>query len=261
MLDAEAFVASRRAIPSALAGALLLAGLCLPAGRAAAQTMLFDFDAAPMHSPLPVDVTVGGVTAHLSATGQGYSIQQAGVLGFTPVGFSGACIYPSSVFAADLLIGFSRAVHYVSIMYAPEEYGCDFSAVMRIDGYANGAFVATATATAPNPGTWPTGTLILSTAQPFDSVVVHYDTPPACGDWGPVFMADNMTLDASAMPAGDANGDGFVTVADVFYFINFLFAGGPSLATPGDVNADGFVNVGDVFYLVNYLFAGGPSPQ
>jgi virginiamycin B lyase len=32
-------------------------------------------------------------------------------------------------------------------------------------------------------------------------------------------------------------------------------------APSGDVNASGTVDVGDVFYLVNYLFAGGPAPQ
>jgi hypothetical protein len=39
-----------------------------------------------------------------------------------------------------------------------------------------------------------------------------------------------------------------------------LFAGGPAPVGPGDVNGDGQVNVADVFYLINYLFAGGPAP-
>jgi hypothetical protein len=30
--------------------------------------------------------------------------------------------------------------------------------------------------------------------------------------------------------------------------------------TPGDVNGDGTVDVADVFYLINFLFAGGPAP-
>ena len=30
---------------------------------------------------------------------------------------------------------------------------------------------------------------------------------------------------------------------------------------PGDVNDDGAVNVADVFYLINFLFAGGPAPK
>ena len=59
---------------------------------------------------------------------------------------------------------------------------------------------------------------------------------------------------------GDANGDGVVTVADVFYLINDLFAGGPAPVAPADVNGDGQVTVADIFYLINYLFAGGPPP-
>jgi hypothetical protein len=33
------------------------------------------------------------------------------------------------------------------------------------------------------------------------------------------------------------------------------------MAHPGDVNADGTTDVADVFYLINYLFAGGPAPK
>lgn len=59
---------------------------------------------------------------------------------------------------------------------------------------------------------------------------------------------------------GDANGDGFVNVSDVFHLINFLFASGPVPVGEGDVNGDGDVSVSDVFYLINDLFAGGPDP-
>lgn len=59
---------------------------------------------------------------------------------------------------------------------------------------------------------------------------------------------------------GDANGDGAVTVADVFYLINNLFAGGPAPVS-GDANGDGAVTVADVFYEINFLFAGGPAPR
>lgn len=58
---------------------------------------------------------------------------------------------------------------------------------------------------------------------------------------------------------GDANGDGSVTPADVFYMVNNLFAGGPAPVV-GDANGDGVTNAADVFYLINYLFAGGPPP-
>lgn len=168
---------------------------CLAVTPARAQIVLFDFDSAPLFTPLPLDITVGSLTAHLSATGEGYSIQRADTLGFTPAGFAGNSIYPSSVFPADLLISFSTVLTDFSIMFAPEEYACDSSATMRVTAYMGTAFVATATATAPIPGTWPTGVLFIAAPQGFDNVVVHYDSPPPTGgDWGPIFMADNMTV-------------------------------------------------------------------
>ena len=63
------------------------------------------------------------------------------------------------------------------------------------------------------------------------------------------------------LPTGDANGDGTVNVADVFYLINHLFAAGPGPIGKADVDASGTVTVADVFYLINHLFAGGPPPQ
>src|SRR5512143_3082054 len=68
------------------------------------------------------------------------------------------------------------------------------------------------------------------------------------------------TTPVRAACSGDVNGDHQINVADVFYLINDLFAGGPAPVGPADVNLDMNVNVSDVFYLINYLFAGGPSP-
>jgi CSLREA domain-containing protein len=59
---------------------------------------------------------------------------------------------------------------------------------------------------------------------------------------------------------GDVNGDGACTVADIFYLINFLFAGGAAPMGLGDVNGDTKTDVADIFYLINFLFAGGPAP-
>ncbi len=61
-------------------------------------------------------------------------------------------------------------------------------------------------------------------------------------------------------PKGDANGDGFVNVSDVFYLINFLFAGGQPPLGRANVDGLGGITVADVFYLINFLFAGGPAP-
>lgn len=62
-------------------------------------------------------------------------------------------------------------------------------------------------------------------------------------------------------PCGDVNGDGTVNVADVFFVVNYLFAGGPVPPGLANVNGDSSLDVSDVFYLVNSLFAGGPSPS
>jgi len=59
---------------------------------------------------------VGGIIATLSATGQGFSIQPANTMGFIPVGFAGNCVYPNSVYAADLLVGFSTPLTDFSIL-------------------------------------------------------------------------------------------------------------------------------------------------
>lgn len=177
--------------PAVRVAAIAMSWVC---GAAGAQ-VIFDFDNAPYQSSLPLSVTAAGLTAQLSATGQGYSIQVANVLGFTPLGFSGYVIYPNSVFPADLTIAFPRTIDSFSMLCAPEEYACDSSAMLRATGYQGGVFVATSTTTAPNPGTWPTATLVLSSPQGFDTVTVHYDAPPPTGgDWGPIFMCDYMVV-------------------------------------------------------------------
>lgn len=174
---------------------MFLLNMIIQVSPASAQTVLFDFDNAPQYSPLPISQTVSGITAHFSATGQGYSIQNANTMGFTPQGFSGLCIYPSSIYLSDLLINFDQTLTDFSIMYSPQELGCDNSATMRVTAYMNGNFVGTNTMTASIPGTWPVDTLKCSYTQGFDSVVVHYDSPPpTCADYGVIFLADNMRV-------------------------------------------------------------------
>jgi hypothetical protein len=77
---------------------------------------------------------------------------------------------------------------------------------------------------------------------------------------GATVYFDGLYFESLGFLAGDANADGSVDIADVFYLVNFLFAGGAVPAGPTDVNDDHLLNVSDVFYLINYLFAGGPTP-
>jgi hypothetical protein len=155
----------------------------------------YSFDDARQYGPFPIDLSSNGLWAHFSGTGSSYSIQAVGTVGLAPAGFSGLCVFPSSVFPADLTVDFSETLKYFSIMYAPQELACDTSATMRVNAYLNGSFVGTATATAPVPGTYPTGTLAISLPSGFNSVIVHYDSrPPTCADWGPIFLADNVVV-------------------------------------------------------------------
>lgn len=181
------------------------------AAPVSAQSVLFDFNDAPLHSPLPIDLTVGGITAHFSATGQGFSIQDMSAP-VAPVGFSGRFIYPSSVFPADLLVAFDRPITDFSILYAPDELACDDSATMRVTATLNGSFVGTNTKTTSHPGTYPVDTLACSFPQGFDAVVVHYDShPPTCQDYGVIFLCDDMRVTAAVPPISSfCFGDGSV---------------------------------------------------
>jgi hypothetical protein len=169
---------------------------------AQSQSITFDFDNAPQHAPLPLDLTAGGITGHFSSGSPfyNYSIQSADVLGFTPPGFSGLCIFPSTVFQSDLLVSFDTPLTSASILYAPEEYGTDSSCTMRMTAYLGTTYIGTNTYQIPNPGTWPSGTLSFSSTSPFDNIVIHYDAPPPTGgDYGPIFMADNLVVTPSAV--------------------------------------------------------------
>ncbi len=217
--------------------AVLIGALVGLTATARAQNILFDFDGLPAHSGLPTDVTVGGLTAHLTGTAASFSVQNANTLGFTPTGFAGNCIYPDSVFAADLQIQFSEPLSDFSIMYAPEEYACDSSATMRVTAYYKGNLVGTSTTIADPPGTWPTGTLRFTSNLPFNYVVIHYDKAPVTGgDWGPVFLADNMrvTLSNALLAVDDTywvtSGKTLTVVASSGVMSNDLGATGATVA-------------------------------
>lgn len=163
-----------------------------------AQQVLFDFNNAPLYSSLPIYQTAGGITAHLSATGQGYSIQNANALGFTPLGFDGRIIYPNSINLADLIVHFDHSLTDFSIMCCTQELACDDAATVRLTAYMNGSYVGYTDRMAICPCTWPVDTLMCSFPQGFDSVVVHYQTPPpTCQDYGVVMLFDNMRVTPS----------------------------------------------------------------
>ena len=180
--------------------------LCLPfyfaVVAAQGQSVLFDFDSAPLHSSLPLDLSQGGINAHFSSSmtgnGYGFSIQDplATIL-LVPAGFSGYAICPNGVYATDLLVSFNVALSDFSIMVAPQVLACDTTATLRVTGYLGAALAGTATssATTDPPYMWPSSILTLVAPAGFDNVVVHYDSPPPppC-DYGSIFVADNMSV-------------------------------------------------------------------
>jgi len=187
---------------AAAGSAVVILSLALTLAPASAFAEHFDFDSAPIHTSLPIRLTVGTVTADFTASGSGFSIQPANTMGFTPVGFGGLCIYPNSVFAADLTITFDQALNDFTMMYAPQELACDSSAIMRVTAWKDAILVGSSLTTAPVPGTWPTGTLAFSSSFGFNRVVVHYERAPGGGgDWGPIFMADNMDVTVATTSA------------------------------------------------------------
>lgn len=174
---------------------IAIAALCILAVPGKAAT-LFDFDTAPVHVSLPLDQTVDGITAHFTATGDGFSIQPANTMGFTPQGFSGNCIYPNSVFKSDLLISFDTPLSDIALLYSPHELATDSSCTMRLTALSGGTVVGQVDYSIPGDVfTWPTGTLTISPSQPFDNVIIHYQSPPPTGgDYGVIFLVDNVTV-------------------------------------------------------------------
>ncbi len=239
-------------------------GLWTANAARAQSVVLFDFDNAPVYSPFPIDVAAGGIIAHLSGTGAGYSIQSTTTAPVVPVGFSGHFIYPSSVFGADLVVSFSHPLLGFSILYATQELACDDSATVRVTAYMNNSLVGTATANSTPlcTCTYTANTLAITTTQPFNNVVVHYDQrPPTCQDYGVILLADNMsvTLAPAACYANcdDSTAAPILNVLDFSCFLN-RFAAGETYANCDHSTTSPVLNVLDFSCFLNQFAAGCP---
>lgn len=61
---------------------------------------------------------------------------------------------------------------------------------------------------------------------------------------------------------GDPDGNSLITISDVVFQINYIFAGGtaPYPLASGDADCNGLVTISDAVSLINYIFAGGAAP-
>ena len=122
------------------------------------------------------------------------------------------------------------------------------------------------------------GKLFRITSLPKDTGTVRFDTTfiVHCGPIGVavrndtggieyptvVWISPTIVINCPFM-MGDCNEDGTINSADIIYYVNYLFKGGPDpvpMRTVGDVNCSGGLGSSDIIYLVNYLFKGGPKP-
>ena len=120
-----------------------------------------------------------------------------------PAGFTGLGLSPNGINTGALQVDFPQeSITDFSIMVAPQELTTDSSATIKVLAYQNGNLVGTNTASATGDTfTWPSSTLSFSSAQGFNSVVVQYFLPPpTAGDYGTIFVADNMMVTGVVVP-------------------------------------------------------------
>jgi hypothetical protein len=72
----------------------------------------------------------------------------------------------------------------------------------------------------------------------------------------------NQVFTFRTVTPGDADNNGVVSLSDVVYIVNYIFAGGPAPQPlpSGDADCSGRINLADAVYLINYIFAAGPPP-
>ena len=233
---------------------LAAAGLC---GPTRAQSVLFDFDTAPAHSPLPIDLTVGGITAHFVRHRTGVLDPAGRHPGLHARRFRRQLHLPQQRVRGRPPDRLLETVTDFSILYAPRGTGLRFVGDEAGNRLHERVVRGNETMIADPPGTWPTATLGFSSISGFNNVVVHYDQrPPTGGDWGPIFMADNMNVTSAPFvpPPGDYDANGIVEPADYVVWQN-AFGTNMSPGTGADGNGNGVVDAADYTVWRDHLGA------
>jgi hypothetical protein len=101
-----------------------------------------------------------------------------------------------------------------------------------------------------------------STLEVVDTATFYWRVKPSGAAQYDQFYVINL-IAGGAAACGDIDGSGTgPNVADLTYFVDYLFRNGPPPPIPSqaDIDGDPGINIGDLSYLVAFLFRGGAPP-
>ncbi len=174
------------------------------ANAAFAQTVTFDFDAAtPVLATgqnVPFDQTVGGISAHFSASAGGFSAQNQNSTFLNLSQFSGNYLYPNGADNGVLVITFRQPITNLAMDFSTSEVpAIENPTPIRLTAYTNSTST-TPVGSTTKAGTYfgvnsqPMGTLLFNSTTPFDVVKLNIEPGGATG-----FSLDNISV---TVPAG-----------------------------------------------------------
>jgi|GEM_PF-2906384 len=107
------------------------------------------------------------------------------------------------------------------------------------------------------------GSGVFTFTPDFTQSGTYYVTFTACDTVACDSETVQITVLCGETKRGDVNGNGYITLGDVIYLVNYIFKGGPPPVPEkcdADANNDGKVTLADVIYLVNFIFRDATPP-
>lgn len=231
----------------------------------AGQSATFDFDTGTptLHATMgiPLDQTVGGITAHFSSpnaalTG-GFSVQSHNTTFYNLSQFSGNYLYPNSVYNPNLAISFSQPVSSITFTYATADFGqTETPTTVQVTAYMGSTVVGTASSHGAyiQGDTMPQGTLTFNgNGQTFDHVLIEIPWAPlAASD----MLIDNVVVTTPDLAGFTVNQATAATPTVTISGGPFTYDGTAHSATATAVGTDGVTPVNGSF---SFLYDGSAT--